>query len=328
MKKSEVMKRVSGTFHKVSFHFKKHSPEILVVVGVVGTVASAVIACKATTKIGEVLDDSKETIDKIHECAEKGSIPRATNQSEVVEYTKEDSKKDLTIVYIQTGVKLAKLYAPAIILGAFSITSILASNNILRKRNVALAAAYATVDKGFKEYRSRVVERFGEEVDQELKYHIKAKQFEKTVIDENGKKKKVKEKVNVTDLNTNNGYTQVFDESNPYWENNSDYNLSLLRAEQSHANNLLMARGYLFLNEVHERLGFQPTKAGQIVGWVYNPDNPDIDNYVDFGMIESNRDLGDDYTPCFLLDFNIDGNIWELMSNNKNNAFQGITDKH
>lgn len=320
MKKSEVIKRVSGTFHKVSFRLKKHSPEILVVVGVVGTVASAVIACKATTKISEVLDDSKETIDKIHECVADETLSE--------EYSKEDSKKDLTIVYIQTGVKLAKLYAPAIILGAFSITSILASNNILRKRNVALAAAYATVDKGFKEYRSRVVERFGEEVDRELKYNIKAKQFEKTVIDENGKKKKVKEKVNVTDLNADSGYTQVFDESNPYWENNSDYNLSLLRAEQSHANNLLMARGYLFLNEVHERLGFQPTKAGQIVGWVYNPDNPDIDNYVDFGMIESNRDLGDDYAPCFLLDFNIDGNIWELMSNNKNNAFQGITDKH
>lgn len=320
MKKSEVIKRVSGTFHKVSFHLKKHSPEILVVVGVVGTVASAVVACRATTKISEVLNDSKETIDKIHECVADETLAE--------EYSKEDSKKDLTIVYIQTGVKLAKLYAPAIILGAFSITSILASNNILRKRNVALAAAYATVDKGFKEYRSRVVERFGEEVDRELKYHIKAKQFEKTVIDENGKKKKVKEKVNVTDLNTDSGYTQVFDESNPYWENNSDYNLSLLRAEQSHANNLLMARGYLFLNEVHERLGFQPTKAGQIVGWVYNPNNPDIDNYVDFGMIESNRDLGDDYAPCFLLNFNIDGNIWELMSNNKNNAFQGITDKH
>lgn len=313
MKKSEVIKRVSGTFHKVSFHLKKHSPEILVVVGVIGTVASAVVACRATTKISEVLDDSKETIDKIHECVADETLAE--------EYSKEDSKKDLTIVYIQTGVKLAKLYAPAIILGAFSITSILASNNILRKRNVALAAAYATVDKGFKEYRNRVVERFGKEVDRELKYDIKAKQFEKTVVDENGKKKKVKEKVNVTGLNTNHDYTQVFDESNPYWENNSDYNLSLLRAEQSHANNLLMARGYLFLNEVHERLGFQPTKAGQIVGWVYNPDNPDIDNYVDFHIIKSNRDLGDDYATCFLLNFNVDGNIWGLMSNNKNNAF-------
>ena len=181
MKKSEVIKRVSGTFHKVSFHLKKHSPEILVVVGVVGTVTSAVVACRATTKISEVLDDSKETIDKIHECVADETLAE--------EYSKEDSKKDLTIVYIQTGVKLAKLYAPAIILGAFSITSILASNNILRKRNVALAAAYATVDKGLKEYRSRVVERFGEEVDRELKYHIKAKQFEKTVVDENGKKK-------------------------------------------------------------------------------------------------------------------------------------------
>ena len=53
-------------------------------------------------------------------------------------YSIEDSKKDLSVVYLQTGVKLAKLYAPAVALGALSITGILASNNILRKRNVAL----------------------------------------------------------------------------------------------------------------------------------------------------------------------------------------------
>ena len=100
------------------------------------------------------------------------------------QYSSEDAKKDLAIVYVQTGVKFAKLYGPSVVLGALSITSILASNNILRKRNVALGAAYAAIDKGFKEYRSRVIERFGEEVDRELKYNLKAKKFDETVIDE------------------------------------------------------------------------------------------------------------------------------------------------
>ena len=148
MKKEEIIKNVSTTFSKVSVKLKKHSPEILVVAGVVGTVASAVMACHATTKLDSVLEKSKKDIDAIHKCAE--------NEELAAEYSKDDAKKDLTIVYVQAGVKVAKLYAPAVALGTLSIASIVASHNILKKRNVALAAAYATVDKTFKEYRKNI----------------------------------------------------------------------------------------------------------------------------------------------------------------------------
>ena len=160
MNKNAFMSKITHSYNKAIFQLKKHSPEILILAGVAGTVVSAVMACKATTKIGEILDESKETIDAIHEAQKNEALSE--------KYPENVAQRDLAIVYIQTGVKLAKLYAPSVILGTLSITSILASNNILRKRNVALAAAYATVDKGFKEYRSRVVENFGEEVDQQL----------------------------------------------------------------------------------------------------------------------------------------------------------------
>jgi hypothetical protein len=156
MNKTDIMNQVTRTFSKVGFELKKHSPEILVVAGVVGTVASTVMACKATLKVNEVLDEPKETIEKIHTAVETGETEAG------LPYNVEDSKKDLAIVYVQTGVKLAKLYAPAIGIGVLSIACILKSNNILQKRNVALAAAYTAVDKSFKEYRNRVVERFGE----------------------------------------------------------------------------------------------------------------------------------------------------------------------
>jgi len=310
MKKAEIMKAVSGAFYKIGFKLKKHSPEILVVAGVVGTVASAVMACKATTKISTILEKTKEDVDKIHDCLGDESLAD--------EYTQEDGKKDLAIVYVQTGVKLAKLYAPAVILGALSITGILASNNILRKRNVALAAAYATVDKGFKDYRRRVVERFGEEIDKELKYNIKAKKIEETVIDpETGKEKMVKKTVNVVEPDFGSEYARFFDVGCTGWEKDSEYNLMFLRAEQNYANDRLKARGYLFLNEVYERLGIPPTKAGQVVGWVYNPDNPVGDNYVDFGIYDINkqkaREFVNGYERSILLDFNVDGNIWDLM---------------
>ena len=310
MKTSEIMKTVGGAFNKVSFQLKKHSPEILVVAGVVGTVVSAVMACKATTKISTIIDKTKEDVGTIHQCLEDESLAEV--------YSQDDSKKDLAIVYIQTGVKLAKLYAPSIMLGALSITGILASNNILRKRNVALAAAYATVDQGFKDYRKRVVDRFGEQIDRELKYNIKAKKFETIEVDpETGKEKKVKETVDIADPNTYSDYARFFDESCTGWEKNSEYNLMFLRAEQNYANDRLKARGYLYLNEVYERLGIPGTKAGQIVGWVYNPDKPNGDNYVDFGIYdmarERSREFVNGYERVILLDFNVDGNILDLM---------------
>lgn len=235
------------------------------------------------------------------------------------EYSEEDSKKDLAIIYVQSGLKLAKAYAPAVILGAVSIVSILASNDILRKRNVALAAAYTAIDRGFKDYRNRVIERFGEEVDRELKYNIKAKKITETVIDEDGKEKKVKETVDVVEgIEGYSDYARFFDDGCEGWVKDSEYNLMFLRSRQNYANDLLVSRGYLFLNDVYDMLGIPRTKAGQVVGWIYDPDNNEKgDNYVDFGIYnlhrQVNRDFVNGYEKAILLDFNVDGYILDRM---------------
>lgn len=312
MKNLAIVNNVTKVFHRATLQVRKYSPEILVVTGVVGIVASAVMACKATTKVSAILDETKDNVNKIHDCAaDQGLV-------ESGQYTEEDAKKDLTIVYAQTGVKLVKLYGPSILLGALSITSILASNNILRKRNVALAAAYATIDKSFKEYRSRVIERFGEVVDRELKYNIKAKKIEEVVKDEEtGKEKKVKKTIEVVDPNMYSEYARFFDDGCKGWEKDSEYNLMFLRAQQQYANDLLRSRGHLFLNEVYDMLGIERTKAGQVVGWIYDTKHPNGDNYVDFGMYDINkpkaRDFVNGYERVILLDFNVDGDIWDLI---------------
>lgn len=302
--KTEIMKSVNGVASKAVMKLKKHSPEILVVAGIAGTVVSAVLACKATTKVAEILDETKGTLDTIHEGMETGAINGQ-------EYTTEDGKKDTVVVYAQTGMKLAKLYAPAIILGTLSITSILASNNILRKRNVALGAAYAAIDKSFKEYRGRVIERFGEQVDTELKYGIKAKKFEEIEVDpDNGKEKKVKKTVMVADPNLQSDYAVYFDSKSRNYETNPDYNRMFLKAQQAFANDKLQTRGHLFLNEVLDDLDLPRTPAGQIVGWT--KDGPD--GYVNFRIVEVERETEDGrHEPALLLDFNVEGNIWEKM---------------
>lgn len=321
MKKDEIMNKMSGAFNNVSFKMKKHSPEILMVAGVAGVVVSAVMACKATLKVDAIMDETKEKMDKIHKAEDDG----VTESGE--DYFIEDAKKDTAIVYAQTGFKLVKTYAPAVAIGTLSIASILASNNILRKRNVALAAAYATVDKSFKEYRNRVIEKFGQEVDRELKYNIKAEKVPTTEVDEEtGKEKKVKKNAFVVNPSDVSGYARFFEKYtvdedgnsilNPHWEPNNEYNIMFIKAQENYANDLLRAKKRLFLNDVYEMLGLPRTKAGQVVGWVYDEDNPVGDNYVDFGMYADNlsySDFANGLDPAILLDFNVDGNVWETM---------------
>ena len=308
--KPEIMTKfatkVSTKLGVTALKVKKHAPEICLVTGLVSGAVTTVLACKATLKLDEVLGETQATVDAIHETA--------ADEAMAEKYTPEDAKKDLTITYVQTGVKIAKLYAPAVAMGALSVTCILASHNMMKKRNVALAAAYATIDQTFKDYRGRVVERFGEKVDQELRYDIKAKKVEeKTVDPETGKEKKTKGIVEVAGLDPN-GYSRFFDKSCYGWENNRDYNLMFLKAQQNHFNDLLTARGYVFLNDIYDALGIERTKDGQIVGWVEENPNADIsDGFVDFGIMETNIETDDGYAPAILLDFNVDGNILDLI---------------
>lgn len=311
MSKTEIMNNVTRTFHRVGFKLKKHSPEILVVAGVVGTVAGTVMACKATLKVHEVTDKAKKDIEDIHEATELG----VTKAGE--DYTAEDAKKDLTVVYAQTGVELIKLYGPSVAVGALSITAILAGHNVLRKRYVATAAAYTALDKTFKEYRGRVVERFGEALDKELRYNIKAKEIEEVTVNEDGSETVSKKTVNVADPNEWSIYARFFDESCAAWTKDPEYNLMTVKNQQRYANDLLKSRGHLFLNEVYDMLGIPRTKAGAVVGWIYDEKHPVGDNFVDFGIYdiynEKKRDFVNGYERTILLDFNVDGNILDLI---------------
>ena len=290
---------------RLGLKLKKHSPEILMVTGTIGVVTSAVMACKATLKVNDILEETKQDVDKINGVLE--------NEEYADKYSEEDSKRDLLIVYAQTGIKLAKLYAPSVILGTLSLGAMITSNNILRKRNVALAAAYTVLDKGFKDYRSNVIERFGEKIDKELKHNIKAKTFETVTVDENGKEKKTKEEVNICDEISD--FARFFDEGSRYFTKDPEYNLMYLKNQERYANDKLKAKGYLFLNDVYRMLDIPETKAGQIVGWIYDEKCPNGDNYVDFGIYNTNREKSRDfvngYEKVILLDFNVDGNILE-----------------
>ena len=309
MNKTELMNAATRKFNRIGLKLQKHSPEILVVAGVIGVVTSAVMACKATTKVNNILEEAKDQIDKVHRVREDESISEE-------KYSEEDSKKDLAIIYIQTGVKLVKLYGPAIMLGTLSIASILASNNILRKRNVALAAAYTAVDGSFKEYRQNVVDRFGEELDKELRYNIKSQKIEEKTVDENGNEKTEEKIVKVSEKKHYSDFARCFDAGCKGWTKDPEYNLMFVRRMQDYANEKLKSEGYLFLNDVYEMFGFPRSKLAKGIGWLYDEAHPE-QNYVDFGIYDLSdpmrADFVNGYERTVWLDFNVHGSILNLV---------------
>lgn len=312
MKKAIKMPtKLVSAYHKSVFVVQKHSPEILIVAGVVGVVTSGVLACRATLKAKEILDATKEDLEL---------IDKTLKDEKQEDYTEEVAKSDISLTYVQTGVKLVKVYVPAVLLGSISIFSIVASHNILRKRNIALVAAYTALDKTFKEYRKEVVDRFGEAVDKELRYKLRKETVQETVVDEKtGEEKVVEKEVELTALEKAgySEYARFFDESCDGWEKDSEYNLMYLRHVQSYANDVLRTKGYLFLNDVYKMLGIEPTKAGQVVGWVYKPNDETKDNYVDFGLYDTNKRSSRNFVNGFervvILDFNVDSVVIDTL---------------
>lgn len=306
--KQEIINKATRLLSSTQYQVKKHSPEILMVAGIAGTIVGTVLACKATTKVSEIIEEKNKNVEDVHTCLEYNTK----------EYTEEDSKKDLTIIYAQTGVKLFKLYAPAIGVMALSFASIIAGHKVLKKRNIAIAAAYAAIDKGFKQYRKNVIEEFGEGVDQQMRFGLKAKEIKKK--DKDGKT--VKETEYYIDpegnpLDNISEYARFFDASSENFAKDPEYNMMFLRRQQDYANEMLKSRGHLFLNEVYDLLDIPRSKAGQVVGWVYDKNgNTKGDNYVDFGLYRNDQGTrrfvnGLEYN--ILLDFNVDGVIYDLI---------------
>lgn len=297
-------KTLRKSFKKAQLTVKKHSPEILMVAGVIGTVAGAVMACKETLELEDVLDECKQ---------EKMELEEQYAMCE--EYSEDALKKDQVKLTIKQVAKIVKLYAPSVIMEATSIGVIFASNDIMRKRNASMAAAYATLNSMYKRYRQNVIESYGEEVDKDMRFGVKHEKV--TEIDEDGNKVKVDARI--VDLDNTalaiSDYSRFFQMGCKGFDASSGrYNLLYLKGIQAMFNNKLIADGYVMLNDVYRELGFDTIPEGWSIGWVYDEANPIGDNYIDFGLYEArnkNQRAVNDWEPVILMDFNVDGNLYE-----------------
>jgi len=270
---------------------QKNSPKVLFVAGIAGVVGSTFLACRATLKLSEKLEDFTYDIEQVKGMKTDEIAPAPS----AFEYNKE-----LAYVYAKNTLELTKLYAPAVILGSLSIGALTTSHVTLTRRNASLTAAYSALQMSFDAYRDRVRKEVG--VNKELDIRHSVEEIDNP--DGKGKLKVVGDK-------TYSPYARFFDEGCPDWQKNPEYNRLFLKCQQTYLNDLLHARGHVFLNEVYDRLGIERTPEGQVVGWVANSDG---DNFIDFGIFEGSylNEL-DFYEPRMLLDFNVDGVIWDKI---------------
>lgn len=300
-----VFNSIATTFKGIAASARQHSPEILIIGGIIGGIGTVVLACRATLKAETVVSEAKENLARIEECQ---------NSMDSEKYSEEDAANDRRTVYIQTAVKVAGHYLPAIGMGILSLAGIVKSHNILSKRNVALAAAYVTVDTAFKEYRGRVREKFGEEVENQLRYGLVTKEIEEKVTDEKGREKTVKKTVTVCE-NGISEYARFFDEANRNYIAQDGPTMLFVNGQENYLNDLLRVNKIVYLNDAYRELGFKPSKAGAVVGWIYDKDGEEGDNYIRISKqwvdvpTESVVTGEIFYEKRLLLDFNVDGPI-------------------
>lgn len=287
---------------RAALQANKNSPTILFGVGVVGMIGSTVLACRATLKLDEEVAKTKSELERVKSArAKSGGAP----------YPENERKRDVATVYTHGVISVAKLYGPAILLGGASIFCLTKSHTMLNARVSAVTAAYAAVDEAFKKYRGKVRDKYGVEED----LHLLHDSEPVDIISEKGN---ITHSTRVADQDPSM-YARFFDQMSKEWSRDPGYNQVYLISQQRHFNDLLITRGHVFLNEVYDALGMERTEPGAVVGWILSP-NGDTDNHIDFGLYADNdraRDFINGREGSILLDFNVDGIIFDKIPNPK-----------
>jgi Family of unknown function (DUF6353) len=291
---SAVSNRALGS---TQFFLKKHGPTILTCAGVAGFAGAMVLYGKAELKAQEPRMKLRAQIDEI----------AAKELSE--DYTKRDQQQEAGRFYLVESLKILKIYAPAIGVGALSAACIFSSHSIMKERQASIAAAYFAMTEAYQAYRKRVADAIGAEKEKEL-YKAPRKKIE--VMGEN----ELPCEIDDPEDRDPSPYSKVFSrQTSSHFDNTPEYNLFMLRGWERMANDRLSSRGYIFLNEVYESCGLPWTREGQIVGWVRDGDG---DCFVSFGLSDIDEEEEKAYLEGYTdgairLDFNVDGPILNAL---------------
>lgn len=314
----------SVTMHKVVTKAWKAAPTVAFVAGAAGSVASLYLMWRAAKKHDDTVAEAIDIIEEVHEMKEPDENGAVISEK--------DYRKALVKAYVQAGFKLGKLYAPVAVTEVASVALMGFGYGKLNSRYVNTLAACTVAEREYARYRQKVIEAFGDEKDKEFRLGLKEREIEVPDLDKDGnpkrdkngneKTKKVKEQyLENPELEGYSPYAVIFDKKHSKRFDNEEgvgmatswFNREFLIKAQEYFNMLLRYRvtHIVFLNEVRDYLGYEPTKEGQVVGWRYDPDNPIGDNTIIFVPDEI---YDESYrAESLILDFNVDGNVWKYL---------------
>lgn len=282
-----VVTRLAG---RAGLVLSKHAPTILTAAGTAGFIGTTILASKATLKVEATIAEETALLVKVHEAHEAGKLED------------KDAMHDKVILYTRMTTKLAKIYAPALILGAASIVSLATGHGIMLKRNASLAAAYAAVDQAFKTYKKKIESKFGKEAVLDALVSTPQEDLTKNELTMEA----------IAAVDGVSPYGVIFDETNNNWSADEDLSMLHLKCQQQYANDILQTRGHIFLNEVYKMLGFPHTPAGAVTGWVKGNGDDFVDFNIFEGTFEGEDEKGRTVTK-WALDFNVDGVMYDKI---------------
>ena len=335
---SKISNMVTSKIGRTILYGRKYSPEILMVAGCVLVPAAVVLSIVATKRVGRVTASAKELtiLAKENLVTSERRVARCEEDAASVQLSEEQAnsmydqclaelsqyRKEYILSELEYFRSVAAVYLPTVVVTLAAMACVVGPYVILKRRNVALIAAYKIVDESFKRYRERVISEYGSEKDRQYRYGLTEESTTVSTTDKNGKTVLTEEKSLAPILGYQPSmYSKLFDECNPNWTNDASYNRYFLHCQQNVLNQKLATDGHLFLNQVYEALGFGHTSPGAVVGWIYKSEVGD--QCVDFGMFDFN-DVAygvaerkaafiNGYEKSILLDFNVDGVIYDKI---------------
>lgn len=258
---------LSEIFGNLGRAARKHSPEILTGIGIVGMGTTVVLAVKATPKALMLIEERKR------------EIKLAALKDDETAIVKVD--KLTTLETIKTT---WKCYIPAAVTGILSTACIVGASSVNARRNAALAAAYTISETALSEYKDKVVETIGEKKEQAVRDAIAKDKIDNDPV--------THKDIVITDK----GETLCYDAlSGRYFKSD----IEQIRRSVNNLNERLLFDTYVSLNELYDELGLEEIKIGDDLGWTVNPDS------ADKGLIELDfsSQLTSDGTPCIVVGF-------------------------
>lgn len=257
---------------KGQFQFEKNKGLIFTILAGTFEVAAIVAMAKQAPKAEKVLAPANKRIEEL-----KNEIKDTEKVDNNLVYP-ENNKKEIRSIQKKTFVKLAKIYAIPVIFTGLSLTFMGGSYKVMRDKEIAIGAAYVTLDNAYKAYRNRVKEKFGEETENEIFRDIREGKVARKVEDSaTGEIKEIEELAKTSF--TGGAYELMFDGASILFSRDGRTNYETLSQKERELTQMLRLDGYLFLSTVIDILGIPKgtidkdiLAASRVVGWIDEPD--------------------------------------------------------